>query len=141
MKTKKDDIGYFSISFGLYPRVLYVTKGNVNKKVYRDNFMSRNGDDLNLDFNGEDGSCTWSVIEKNSNTYGYLVRLHRVQGNNDLAHEATHVALELFRDIGAEVDIDNQEPFAYLVGWIVKQLSNVYNYKDKQLKQTQIKRV
>lgn len=30
--------------------------------------------------------------------------------------------------IGDYEDEDNQEPFAYLVGWVAKQIKNVLNY-------------
>lgn len=36
----------------------------------------------------------------------------------NIAHEAVHAALEIFDYIGAGADAKNQEPFAYLVGWI-----------------------
>ena len=52
----------------------------------------------------------------------------------DISHEAVHVAFETFRDIGGIADEDNQEPFAYLVGWATKQLYNALNYKKHKNK-------
>ena len=31
--------------------------------------------------------------------------------------------------IGAYEDAENQETFAYLIGWVAKQIKNVLNYK------------
>ena len=63
---KKDEIGYFSIEFGIYPRVLYIIKGNDKNKIISDNFMSREDTDLEvIDHDRSDGSRTWSVIERN----------------------------------------------------------------------------
>ena len=125
-----NDIGYFSVHMGIYPRTLFIIKGNVSKSVYDDNFTDREGNKLVTDFKGSNnGSCMWSIIERKTKKYGYLVRLHRIEHKGDLAHEAVHVALETFRDIDAEVDLNNQEPFAYLVGWVTKQLYNALNYK------------
>lgn len=130
---KKDDIGYFSIDFGIYPRTLYIVKGNNKNKVISDNFMSREETDLDVsDRDCTDGSRTWSVIERNSKKFGFLVQLKRVNDNSEMAHEATHVVFDLFRDIGAYADEENQEPFAYLVGWVTRQLINAYNYKDNK---------
>jgi hypothetical protein len=131
---KKDEIGYFSIEFGIYPRVLYIIKGNDKNKIISDNFMSREETDLEvIDHDRSDGSRTWSVIERNSKKWGFLVQLKRVTDKSEMSHEATHVAFELFKDIGAYADEENQEPFAYLVGWVTRQLINAYNYKEKKM--------
>ncbi len=37
-----------------------------------------------------------------------------------VAHECTHAALEIWAYIGSEVSLDNQEPFAYLIGNLVR---------------------
>lgn len=44
-----------------------------------------------------------------------------------IAHESVHVANYLYDIVGAEVDIRNDEPYAYLIGWIVEQ---IYIIKD-----------
>ena len=37
-----------------------------------------------------------------------------------MAHEAVHLAMMIFDYVGAEANIKDQEPFAYLVGWITR---------------------
>jgi hypothetical protein len=41
-----------------------------------------------------------------------------------VAHEAVHIANHTFKNCGIRIDVDNDEPQAYLIGWIVKQISN-----------------
>jgi hypothetical protein len=43
-----------------------------------------------------------------------------------IAHEADHLCNQLFKSIGATVDVDNDESHAYLLGWIVKQITKNY---------------
>ena len=131
---QKNDIGYFSANMGIYPRQLYIARGNDKLKVIKDNFTSRDGEELIYDNDGDktSASCMWSVIEKTTGYYGFLVWLRGKNPKSDIAHEATHVAFETFRDIGGVADEDNQEPFAYLVGWITNRLFEALNYKERR---------
>ena len=134
MAMIKNDIGYFSAYMGIYPRTLYIVKGD-NDKCIKDNFKARDDNELITDkFQETDGSRTWSVIEKGTGKFGFLVQLKNLDYYNDISHEAVHVAFETFRDIGGIADEDNQEPFAYLVGWATKQLYNALNYKKHKNK-------
>lgn len=49
----------------------------------------------------------------------------------NIAHESTHAALEIFAYVGARISYDNQEPYAYLVGWIADCIDKVKNNKIK----------
>ena len=131
---KSEEIGYYSMNFGIYPRTLYVIKGSNKNKVITDNFVGRD-ERSNLIVEDDDsstGSRTWSVMERFTGKFGFLVQLKRVKSTSELAHEATHVAFELFRDIGGIEDEDNQEPFAYLVGWVTEQLLYAYRHKENK---------
>ena len=127
--VQKNDIGYFSVQMGIYPRTLFIVKGKDKRKVIQDNFMARNGNDLIFDEDTTTDACVWQVIERDSNLYGCLVWINGNTTIETISHEATHVAFETFRDIGGVADEDNQEPFAYLVGWVAKQIKNALNYK------------
>lgn len=61
--------------------------------------------------------------------FGVCVQSHLSVG--DIAHESVHVATELFSEIGAIHTPDNQEPFAYLVGWIADCIHQVITGKFK----------
>lgn len=43
-----------------------------------------------------------------------------------IAHEADHLCSQLFMSIEAKVDVTNDEPHAYLLGWTVKQITRAY---------------
>ncbi len=43
-----------------------------------------------------------------------------------IAHESDHLCNQLFQSIGATVDVTNDESHAYLLGWIVKQITKSY---------------
>lgn len=50
-----------------------------------------------------------------------------------ISHECVHACNQLFKNIGATVDQDNDEPQAYLVGWFVKQVTLSYlKFKEKE---------
>lgn len=48
---------------------------------------------------------------------GWCVLLRPDADMDTVAHEATHVACMLLADRGADVEVNNSEPLAYLVGW------------------------
>lgn len=41
-----------------------------------------------------------------------------------LAHECVHAAWRVLELVGVKSDVDNQEPLAYLTGWISRQVNN-----------------
>jgi acetone carboxylase gamma subunit len=43
-----------------------------------------------------------------------------------MAHEAVHIADFIFTNCGITHDLDNDEPFAYLVEWIINELYEFY---------------
>jgi hypothetical protein len=50
-----------------------------------------------------------------------------------ISHEADHLCNQLFKSIGATVDVNNDEPHAYLLGWTVKQITRNYlKFKEKE---------
>lgn len=52
-----------------------------------------------------------------------------------ISHEASHVATRMFEWLGIHLDVNNDEPYAYLIGYISsciwKTVSNII-YKDKK---------
>lgn len=46
-----------------------------------------------------------------------------------ITHEAFHASLDMFDAIGCRIDANNQEPFAYLVGWVSKCMEEVKRNK------------
>jgi hypothetical protein len=48
-----------------------------------------------------------------------------------IAHESVHIANFIFKSIQADLDIDNDEPYAYLVGWIANEIDKVKDLNNK----------
>ena len=44
-----------------------------------------------------------------------------------IAHESVHAAMDIYNYISASVDLSNQEPFAYLVGYIANCVYKTYS--------------
>lgn len=38
-----------------------------------------------------------------------------------IAHEAVHIVNHVFKDRGVKLDVENDEPYAYFIGWVVIQ--------------------
>lgn len=41
-----------------------------------------------------------------------------------IAHESVHVCNYVFQGANIRLDIDNDEPYAYLMGWVVQEVHN-----------------
>lgn len=54
-----------------------------------------------------------------------LVMVRKNASAGVIAHEAVHIANYIFKRIDAQLDINNDEPYAYLLGWIVDCITNI----------------
>lgn len=65
---------------------------------------------------------TYPVQQKEPLLGGVLIRFQDLKAMTPeiMAHEATHAAIEIFDYCNCRIDVENQEPFSYLMGWIVK---------------------
>ena len=52
----------------------------------------------------------------------YKVYIKPTANHKTVAHEALHIVNLLFNNIGAKPDLNNDEPQAYLLGWVVEQI-------------------
>jgi len=48
-----------------------------------------------------------------------------------IAHEAVHIANYVFKQCCILPDLDNDEPQAYLIGWIVEQIAGVIERSNR----------
>lgn len=94
----------------IYPRKLWIA---VSKETFPDRFDNVSAWDESSD------AVTEHAYDKLNNKGGVLIRFESYDmGMNQISHEASHAAMDIFSYIGAYPDPKNQEPFAYLVGWI-----------------------
>lgn len=117
----------------IYPRRIYVVKGNINEKWLNDRFFKASNDER-LEISKDDYSAIVYndiVGYREDGKYGILIYIKKKLEVKDIAHESVHAAATLFEDIGAYFDFDNQEPFTYLVGWIADCISQVNSGKFK----------
>lgn len=63
---------------------------------------------------------------------GIMIRFSSVEEMTfeNITHEAGHAAMEIIRYIEGKIDLDNQEYFCYLSGWIAKCCGEV---REKEL--------
>lgn len=104
--------GLYEFDPQIYPRKLWVA---VTKGTFSDVF------DTELKELGEyDNADVNNVHHKEKDLGGLLIRFRSADEitAENTTHESTHVAIEIFDYIEARIDTNNQEPFAYLCGWV-----------------------
>ena len=109
----------------IYPRLLWVSK-NVTISDIRKNFTQRDGSEIEDSWDPVDGTFTIYVKDRETDKYGCLVNLAdwALKDKSKLieyvAHEAEHVKISVFNDVGLITNFDSQEADAYLTGWIAQ---------------------
>lgn len=111
----------------IYPRKIWVSIG-------------ASTEELNAELEGIEDmkdsaiAVTSHTFNKNNKLGGVLIRFNKKSNITAevAAHEATHAALGIYEYVGADVDVENQEPFAYLVGFITDCIWLSKNYKNKK---------
>lgn len=105
----------------IYPRKLWVAVG-VPTEELNEKFVDEIKD-MDDSYDAE----TLPIQQKEPLLGGVLVRFENLKSMrpDNIAHEATHAALEISDYVDARIQYDNQEPFAYLVGWVVKCIDEV----------------
>ena len=114
--SKSDTIVY-EFNPCVYPRLLWVAKGGSLDGIKE----TLNLGDYEVDEEGSGAVTLCNVRRKSDDNLGALIWFPKSSNMNNLdwiAHESTHAALYIFCEVGALVDFENQEPFAYMVGWV-----------------------
>ena len=112
----------------IYPRKVWVAKGGTKQNL-ADLFDDSESDPYMISDEVVTTSyaITDDVTERSSGDYGVIVWLHKLNDitTATMAHEADHAANLIFKAIGAKVDVRNDEPHAYLVGFITDCIQKV----------------
>lgn len=110
---------------GMYPRKIWIAITTENKF---DGFSELSKMD----------DSYYAVVDNahdnKNNKGGLFIRFanKKAMTAENITHESTHAALEVFDYIEARIDYNNQEPFCYLVGYIARCCEQVKNYKFKE---------
>ena len=110
----------------VYPRKLWVAVGG-DIGTLRASFCQNDGEQLDFKDIDRFSATTTAVKEKETGLFGELIWFPKRSDMcwDYIAHEATHAAMDIFGDIGIVPDVNNQEPLAYLIGWISDCIYNV----------------
>lgn len=54
----------------------------------------------------------------------FLICIDEKITNHLIAHECTHLVNYIFKEKGIYLDLDNDEPQAYLMGWLFKEIED-----------------
>lgn len=129
------------IQIPLYPRKLwlidntddldqftFVIGGGSNKECHNSlEFIKKNIDWFKL--------LTHAVIKDDNGDYGVVVvyNMDAEVETGDVAHEAVHVTDYVFDELNmaAQSYENGNEPYAYLLGWVAKQLKDYYDDRRK----------
>lgn len=117
----------------IYPRKIWVVKGGSLKQII-EMFVQTDGKELDLSDVGKYDAITCNVMMREKpHSFGELIWYTRISKMNTdtIAHESVHAAMDIFDDVHCDVDVNNQEPFAYLVGWIADCIDQVRKNKFK----------
>ena len=120
---------------GIYPRTLWIT-------------FDATPEDLNLQFpTGDTCNKPFVVLDKSddarvdtvcdiANKSGFLIRFDGIKSARMgvVAHEANHVADDVYDYIDAIPDIKNNEPHAYLVGWVAACVEDALSAEENENK-------
>lgn len=111
----------------IYPRLLWVTVG-APYEVVKDMF-----EDVEPMPESANAQVDYTRRKKPDVKGGVLVRFQNPKAMtiDTITHEAAHIAVGIFDYIEAPIDIQHQEPFAYLCGWIAKCIQEVKQHKNK----------
>lgn len=99
----------------IYPRLVWIAVG-ASVASLRELF----GDDIEEMDKDADADVTNVTRFKPTPRGGLLIRFRNkaAMTAGNITHESDHVAIDIFDYCGCAISSDNQEPFAYLAGWV-----------------------
>lgn len=117
---------------GIYPRTLWITFDATPEELNLQ-FPTGGSDDKPFEAMPETCDAVVNSVCDATNKGGFLIRFDG-KGSARMgvvAHEADHVADEVYKFIGAVPDVDNNEPHAYLAGWVAACVEEALGASDK----------
>lgn len=125
----------------IYPVNLVVAIGDMEKEINA-NYKPWE-EEYNYIGNYNCPASTYRVRNKKTNDHACLIWIPNIEDvrASYMAHEAGHVALEIFKYVGAKANLEDQEPFCYLLGTIMRLCSGAHQtLKDYLAKNSKSKK-
>jgi hypothetical protein len=124
-KQSKTTIKLHEFDPTIYPRLLWIT---VSKAQFEDRF-----EDVS-EFPRNAYAVVDCVYDKINRKGGVMIRFanRSMMNANNITHEAIHAAINILDYCGVKTTVDNDEPLAYLAGWIASCCEKVKLNKTKQ---------
>lgn len=69
------------------------------------------------------------IAMRNPYRFGHYIVSLTYKNGSIIAHEVVHLVNYIFQDRGIELDRNNDEPQAYLTGWLFEQIDNFLKNK------------
>lgn len=124
---KKD---YYEFDAVIYPRKLWVLIDNDRCRDVNEWFTGFEGEKLLVEYNIGLASTYISVMEKSTGALGMLVVIYDSYRSDIVLHESVHVCNAIFQQLSIKVDLDNDEPYAYLMSWIGRSILSALNTEN-----------
>ena len=134
---KKKNMEIIEFNNCVYPISLYIVTdpemGEIADKFYQ---MTQGGELTEFEIKNQRtpiasiADC-YHKLDKQSGVM-CLIWKKREMKKDIMAHEASHIASLMFEKLGIEIDGfygSSNEPFAYLIGWVVRCIDGVINTK------------
>lgn len=133
VKKEKNNILVHKFDPVIYPYKIYIALSDNPNEISKSFLDYENGEEFSFMNTEKFGALTLQVMEKTTNYYGVLIifKSKKYMDIKSICHESSHAAKFLFKHIGA--DVEEHEPFEYLIGWIaeccdkVKKMKNGHN--------------
>ena len=128
MEQEKAKFIFKDIDPVIYPRRIFICIGGDRQDI-ADKFNDKDGDPFYVEpcIIESSYALTFSNAMTNNKTglLGVLIWFHYVEHITDsiIAHEAVHASNTLFSHIGINLSTENDEPQAFLVGFIVEEIN------------------
>jgi hypothetical protein len=129
-------LGIYEFDPKIYPRLIWVVKGGtidcLNKIFHLDHLLKEEEEE---DFLAMTIPCT----KREGKLNGAILWFPSAKGINDgkvVAHESVHAATYIYKTIGGNIEMENHEPYAYLVGYIYDCVDKVRRIKHGKVSES-----
>lgn len=120
----------------IYPVSLVVAIGDMEKEINAK--YKPYEEEYNYLGHGDHPAATYRIKNRKTEDSACMIWFPNTEEvrASYMAHEAGHVAMEIFKYIGAKSNQDDQEPFCYLLGTIMRLLNNAHHTLQDYLTKT-----